>query len=347
MSGTMNAAVLHSAGDLRFESVSIPDKKADEVLVRTSMNGICGSDIHFFEEGKLGPFRVDVPYIPGHEACGVIAKEAETSSSSPAQGQRVAIEPGIPCRRCSLCKSGRYNLCQDVRFLSAPPENGTFAEYISIPYDFAHPLPDSVDDVGGAFVEPISVGIQACERAALPAGSSVVITGAGPIGLTLLLVARSYGASNIVVTDVLDRRLETARQLGADAVFNAMEPECAASVVNATDGGGDVVFDTSGSSSAAAGTPELAARGGVIVLVGWPEVASFPFPIENVLEKELDVRGVNRYCNTYPKAIALLGAGLIDPSPLVSHRFSFGDVVPAFEFASGNKSNTMKVMVAS
>ena len=346
----MNAAVLHGAGDLRFQKTDVPGKGPEDVLIRVQMNGICGSDIHFFEDGRLGPYEVTRPYIPGHEASGTVVEEADSGShlsGAPRKGQRVAIEPGIPCRRCILCKSGRYNLCRDVRFLSAPPENGSFAEYVSIPWDFAHPLPDSVDDECGAFVEPISVGIQACERAGLSAGSSVAIIGAGPIGLTLALVARSYGAAVIYLVDVLDSRLEFGRTMGADHVFNPTKEDVVASVVEASGGGVDVVFDTSGSSIAAAGTPDLAARGGVIVLVGWPEIASFPFPIEQVLEKELDVRGVNRYCNTYPKAISLLAAGSLNPKPLVSHRYGFSDVVSAFEFARDNRTKTMKVMVAN
>jgi L-iditol 2-dehydrogenase len=350
MPDNMNAAVLHGAGDLRYQKAEMPSKGADDVLIRVRMNGICGSDIHFFEDGRLGPYVVSRPYIPGHEACGTVVEEADSgshNSQAPRKGQRVAIEPGIPCRQCELCKSGRYNLCKNVRFLSAPPENGSFAEYVSIPWDFAHVLPDSVDDECGAFVEPISVGIQACERAGLSAGSSVAIVGAGPIGLTLALVARSYGAAVVYLVDVLDSRLDFGKAMGADEVFNATREDVAQAVAAASGGGVDVVFDTSGSSVAAAGTPDLATRGGVIVLVGWPETASFPFPIELVLEKELDVRGVNRYCNTYKKAISLLAAGHLNPKPLVSHRYSFSDVVSAFEFARDNKVKTMKVMVAN
>jgi L-iditol 2-dehydrogenase len=345
---TMKAAVLHKAGDLRFQETAVPETGPGDLLVRVRMNGICGSDIHFYREGRLGPFTVSEPYIPGHEACGVVAAAAEEGgAAAPGVGQRVAIEPGIPCRRCDLCKSGRYNLCTDVRFLSAPPENGTFAEFVSVPWDFAHPLPDSVDDVCGAFVEPISVGVQACERAKLSAGASVAILGAGPIGLTLSLVARSYGATEIYLVDVLNRRLDLARSIGADGAFNADAGDPVGEIRERSGGGVDVVFDTSGSSAAAASTTKYAARGGVVVLVGWPEVPAFSFPVEEVLEMELDVRGVNRYCNTYPKAISLLASELIDPRPLVSHRFTLEEVVRAFDLASTRREETVKVMISS
>ena len=135
--GRMNAGVLHRAGDLRYELVPVPTVRPDEVLVKITTNGLCGSDIHFFKEGRLGPFVVERPYIPGHEACGVVSQEA--MGSGPRKGSRVAIEPGIPCRRCALCKSGRYNLCRDVVFMSAPPVNGTFADYAAVAAELCSP----------------------------------------------------------------------------------------------------------------------------------------------------------------------------------------------------------------
>lgn len=342
---TMYAAVLYAAGDLRYEEIPVPKPEPDEVLVRIGMNGLCGSDIHFFEHGELGPFKVTSPYIPGHEACGKVIRAA-TSASGPPVGQSVTIEPGIPCRRCEFCKSGRYNLCPDVMFMSAPPVDGTFAEYVTLAADFAHPVPDSVDDEAAAFVEPISVGMQACSRADLKAGASIAILGVGPIGLVTFLVARAFGATNAFLVDVLDNRLELGRELGATSVINAKQDDPVEVIATLTDGRGvDVIFDTSGSSDACKLAPHLAKRGGVVTLVGWPETSDFPYPIEVVLEKELDVRGVNRYCNTYPRAISLLASGEIDVGSLVSHRFSFDQVVDAFKFASENRASTVKVMI--
>ena len=341
---TMDAAVLYKAGDLRYERVATPQPRPDEVLVRITTNGLCGSDIHFYERGQLGPFRVTSPYIPGHEACGVVVRAAE-SLNGPSAGQRVAIEPGVPCRRCEMCKSGRYNLCPNVVFMSAPPVNGTFAEYAVVAADFAHPVPDAVDDEAAAFVEPVSVGVQACNRARLHAGDTIAVLGAGPIGLVTLLVARSYGATQAFVVDLLDNRLTLAGSLGAVAI-NASRSDPVEAITELTRGRGvDVVFDTSGSSAACKLTPHLARRGGVVTLVGWPETSSVDFPIEVILEKELDVRGVNRYANTFPTALALLASGMLKIEPLISHRFPFTQVVEAFEFAATNRSETIKVMV--
>ncbi len=345
MAVEMQAAVLHKAHDLRYEKIPAPEPAPDEVLIRIRMNGLCGSDIHFYESGKLGPFRVTKPYVPGHEACGVVVRAA-ADGRGPRPGARVAVEPGIPCRRCEWCKKGRYNLCPDVTFLSAPPINGTFAEQVAIVSDFAHLVPDSVSDEQAAFVEPISVGIQAAHRARLTPGMTVAILGSGPIGLVTYLVSRAYGATECYLFDVLDHRLALAESLGATATINSKKADPIKTLMDLTGGRGvDVVFDTSGSSVACRIAPELAARGGVLTLVGWPEVRAFEYPIEVVIEKELDVRGVNRYCNTFPEAIALLAAGRLDVGPLVSHRYAFADVCEAFRFATENRSATVKVMI--
>lgn len=342
---SMLAAVLHGAGDLRLEQVDVPARKPDEVLVRVSMNGLCGSDIHFFTKGELGPFKVTTPYIPGHEACGVVI-EAASSGQGPGSGQRVAIEPGIPCRHCEFCKGGRYNLCPDVMFMSAPPVDGTFAEFVALAADFAHPIPEHVDDESAAFIEPVSVGVQACRRAGVSAGDTVTILGAGPIGLVTFLVARAFGATEIYVVDLLENRVSRAGELGAAGTINAREQDPVEAIAELTGGRGtDIVFDTTGSSRACQSTPHLARRGGVVTLVGWPDPGTLPYSIETVLEKELDVRGVNRYANTYPAAIALLASGKLDVRPLVSHRFPFDRVVEAFDFAVEHPEETIKVMI--
>jgi L-iditol 2-dehydrogenase len=348
MSGeTMKAAVLHAALDLRYEDVPIPEPGSDQVLIRVSVNGLCGSDIHFYEDGELGPYRVDEPYIPGHEASGVVIRPA-ADGTGPAAGTRVAIEPGVPCRRCEWCKSGRYNLCPDVLFMSAPPVNGTFAEYATVAADFAHPIPDRVGDEEAAFVEPVGVALQAAKRSGLRAGQTVVVLGAGPIGLVTVLVALAYGAAEVHVIDRLQLRLDLAASIGAGRVSNFERVDPVEAARESTGGRlYDVVFDTAGNSNACAITPELCRRGGVVTLVGWPEKRAVPFPIEEVLERELDVRGVNRYCNTFPSAIALLSNRQIDVSRLISHRYPFSDVLSAFEFASKHNPETIKIMIGT
>jgi L-iditol 2-dehydrogenase len=342
----MRAAVLHGLRDIRLEDIPTPKPREDEVVVRILVNGLCGSDIHFFERGRLGPFVVDRPYIPGHEASGVVVRAA-ADGSGPPEGARVTVEPGIPCRRCVQCKSGRYNLCPDVVFMSAPPVNGTFAEQVAVVTDFVHPIPDAMDDESGAFVEPVSVGVQACTRADLRAGGTVVVLGAGPIGLITLLVARAFGAARLIVVDRIPSRLALAGRLGG-LVIDASKPgiDVPAEVNRVTDGrNAEFVFDATGSSAACSMAPLLAARGGSVTLIGWPETSTPPMPVEVIMERELDLHGVNRYCNTYPRAIALMAAGAIDTRPLVSHRYTFASVCDAFAFSSLHKEETVKVLV--
>lgn len=342
----MKAAVLHGARELRMESVPVPVPLSHEVLVQILSNGLCGSDIHFFQYGKLGPFVVDRPYIPGHEAVGrvVVANSVGTLRSV---GDLVVIEPGIPCGKCEACRSGRYNLCPNVVFLSAPPINGTFSEFVAIDASMTHLLPAGLNQEAGALAEPLSVGMQACKRADLHPGSTVCIIGSGPIGLITMKVARAFGAARVIMLDVLPSRLDSACALGADLGLDSTTPDVVDSILSYTDGRGvDVVFDTSGSSKGAASAPYYAKRGGVVVLVGWPETAVFPFPMEMVIEKELDVRGVNRYCNTFPAVLSLLASGSLSLDGIVSHRFAFDNVIDAFQFAVEHKNEVRKIVIS-
>ena len=230
--------------------------------------------------------------------------------------------------------------------MSAPPVNGTFAEYAAVAADFAHLLPDSVDEESGAFVEPVSVGVQACTRAGLRAAASVAVIGAGPIGLVTMLVARAFGAATAFLIDRLPSRLALGASLGATATIDAGSTDPVARMAELTDGAGvDFVFDASGSSAACASAPAIAARGGSVTIIGWPEKSTFAYPVESIIEKELDVHGTNRYANAFPRAIALLASRKVDVHPLVSHRFRLDEVTEAFAFAADHPAETIKVMV--
>jgi L-iditol 2-dehydrogenase len=325
----------------------MPEPRADQVLVKIMANGLCGSDIHFYEDGKLGPYVVDRAYTPGHEAAGTVVR-ASAARPALAEGTLVAIEPGRPCMRCELCKTGRYNLCRDVVFMSAPPVDGTFAEYVAVDADYVFPVSKGVTAEEAAFAEPLSVAIQACRRAGLQATSTVAVVGAGPIGLVTLLVARAFGARQVIALDLQPHRLELAKSLGASVCIDSGKADPVRALLDATgDRGADYVFDTAGSSKACALTPFLARRGGVVTLVGYPELDLAPFPINQVIERELDVRGVNRYCNTFDAAVRLLESRVLDVKPLISHRYRLAKGCDAFEFARAHRSETVKVIVTS
>lgn len=342
----MNAAVLYGKNDLRFETYTKPECKPDQVLLRVLSNGLCGSDLHFFEEGKLGPFTVTVPYIPGHEAVGEIVEVGSEVKENLQVGNRVVIEPGIPCMKCHFCKEGRYNLCEDVVFLSAPPINGTFAEYLAITSHSVHLLPEGIPNEIGALIEPASVAAHALNRMHAKAGQSLTILGAGPIGLITLIMAKAYGISTIFIVDRFPQRLEKAKELRASHCINIDDRPAIDAILALTHGKGtNYVIDTTGSSIACSQAPQIVQRGGSIAIVGWPEKATFPYPIEMVIDKEINIFGINRYCNVFSQIIDMVNSGLVDLSPIISHRFPFSRIVEVVNFASENRLQTFKVII--
>jgi len=317
----------------------IPVPGDDEVLVKIMANGICGSDVHFFCEGRLGNFIVDRPYIPGHEASGVVAGFGKNVKGF-STGEHVVIEPGIPCGKCKYCRSGRYNLCPDVVFLSAPPINGTFCDYISVRWDSLFKIPENLSFEKAAMIEPAAVAIHAVNRASFGNGDTAAVVGAGPIGLLTLQAAKAAGAGKVICLDVFDKRLDMAKELGADEVINVSDGKVPADIA-------DVVFETAGSSKATETIFALSMPGGVVVQVGWPEKNKVGIDIAQFIEKELNYAGVNRYANAYPAAIQWVSDGRIDVEKLITHRFDFEQVAMAFEFTAKNKKDVIKTIVVN
>ncbi|WP_258546595.1 alcohol dehydrogenase catalytic domain-containing protein, partial [Microbacterium sp. H6] len=211
---TMRASVLVRAGELTIETRPVPAPAPDQVIVRVNAVGICGSDVHYFHEGRIGDFVVEEPLVLGHEAGGtIVAVGADIDDSR--LGERVSIEPQRPCRVCEFCRSGRYNLCPQIEFYATPPIDGAFAEYVAIQGDFAYAVPDSVSDDAAALMEPLSVAIAAVQKAGVRPGSRVLITGAGPIGIVTAQTARAFGATEIVISDPMAERREVALRFGA------------------------------------------------------------------------------------------------------------------------------------
>ncbi len=341
---TMKAAVLHAADDLRVEEVAVPPMGSDDVLVRVRDCGICASDVHYFVHGRIGEYVVREPMIVGHELAGdVVAIGPDVRGL--AIGTRVALEPGVTCGRCRMCKSGRYNLCPDVSFFATPPVQGGMSEYAVIRADFAHALPDHVSYEQGALCEPISVGIHCCVLTGVRPGDSVVILGAGPIGLTAILAARQRGAGLVIVSDVYPNRLEVARRLGAVAVDVRTE-DLAAVVRERTAGvGAEALFDTSGIRAVTEAAPELVRKGGAIAVVGLPADDAITYRMLTVVHKELSIHGVFRYANTYPAAVALVASGHYPVEAVVTDRYPIDEALAAFDAALNAKDRAIKVMV--
>jgi len=343
---TMKAAFLHGIGDLRLEEIPVPQIAApDEILVRVKAVGICGSDIHFFEDGRIGTYVVKKPIILGHElAAEVLEVGPEAADLKP--GDRVALEPGVPCRKCSFCKSGRYNLCATVPFMDTPPTDGAFREYLTWPADFAFRLPDSASWEEGAMIEPLAVGVQACQRAGVTGGDTVAVLGCGPIGLTALQAAAGFGAMKTIATDVMPFRLNLAKELGAAVVVNAAQADPVQAVLDATRGEGvDVALETAGTERTVRQACAMVRRGGVVVLVGMHTQDEFAIPVMDVICREYDLRGVFRYCNAFGPAIAMLAANRVRLKPLMTHVFPLEQINAAFDVVRKQKDRSIKVQV--
>ena len=325
----MRVAVLNRPGEVALTERPDPEPAPDEVLVRVHAVGVCGSDTHYYEHGRIGRFVVESPLVLGHEAAGVV--EAVGSAVDPARvGQRVSIEPGVPCRACEQCLAGRYNLCPRMVFHATPPVDGSLAELVAVHHAFAHPVPDSVSDTSAALLEPLSVGVWACRKGSVAPGSRVLVTGAGPIGLVCLQVARASGAGEAVVSDVNEDRLAVAAELGATRTVTSGARTLAEEYAGRP--GPEVLLECSGHPGATVdGIHALAPAGrAVLVGMGGDELA---LPLSVVQERELVVTGTFRYAGTWPAAIALVASGQVDLERLVTGRFGLVDTASALTAA--------------
>ena len=331
---TMRANILKSQGDMALETLPLPKPDADQVLVQVAAVGVCGSDVHYYEHGRIGPYVVDHPLILGHELSGRIA--AVGSSVDPARiGRRVAVEPQRPCRKCKQCKAGHYNLCPDIEFFATPPIDGAFAEYVTIQSDFAYDIPDSVSDEAAALIEPLSVGLWACERAGIKPGSRVLIAGAGPIGIIAAQAARAYGATEIYISDIAEDRLDFALEHGATHALNARTDTVEGLDV-------DAFIDASGAPQAVRSGIKAVAPAGRVILVGLG-ADDVELPVSYLQNREIWLSGVFRYTNTWPLAIQLIADGKVDLDVLVTGKFTLSESEDALK--AGKQPGQLKAVV--
>lgn len=326
------SAVLHAPHRLTIEDRPVPEPSAGEVLVRVAAVGICGSDVHYYEHGRIGSYAVEAPMVVGHEAAGVVVAVGEGVSSDRV-GELVALEPGVPCRSCPTCLSGRYNLCPTVEFFATPPVDGAICEYVTLSSAFAHRAPAGLDHDRAAMAEPVSVGIWACRRSDVGVGDRVLVTGAGPIGLLTAQVARAFGARSVTVTDMNPFRVEVAARLGLRSQL-ASQP---------LDTEYDVLLECSGAAAALGNGMKALARSGRVVLIGMgADEVSIDVPL--VQGRELTLTGSFRYANTYPLALELIASGAVDVASVITHHFDLDHTVDALTLA-GRDPNALKSVV--
>ncbi|XP_022104677.1 sorbitol dehydrogenase-like isoform X2 [Acanthaster planci] len=308
--------------------------------------GICGSDVHYLVNGRIGDFIVKAPMILGHESSGIVSAVGEGVTDLKV-GDRVAIEPGVPCRMCSFCKGGRYNLCPDVIFCATPPVDGSLRRYYCHAADFCYKLPDHVSLEEGALLEPLSVGVHACHRAGVQLGSSVLVLGAGPIGLLSLLTAKAMGATHIAITDLDRGRLDLAVKLGANHALKVDTrdgEEMARRVEEALGCKPDISIECSGAEPSIQTGIYATKSGGVLVLVGLGP-PSVNVPMVSAAVREVDIRGIFRYANCYPLALEMIASGKVDAKPLITHHFPLEKTLEAFETSRTGAGGAIKVMI--
>jgi L-idonate 5-dehydrogenase len=343
----MRAIVIHAEKDLRVEETTAPDLGPLDVRVRIEAGGICGSDLHYYLHGGFGTIRVREPMILGHEIAGTVdAVGGEVSRVKP--GDRVAVNPSRSCGRCRYCQSGQQQHCTDMLFYGSamrfPHVQGGFRDILVIEERQALKVAAGVSAAMAAFAEPLSVCLHAARRAGPLLGKRVLVTGSGPIGILAMVAAKAAGAAEIVATDVVDGPLPTALQMGASEAINVMaQPDRLKSDYGAEKGAFDVMFEASGNQHALTGAFDVVKPGGVIVQIGVG--GQFTLPMNVLVAKEFDLRGSFRFHEEFDWAVAMIGSGAIDLSPLLTASIPVERAVEAFELAA-DKSKAMKVQLA-
>jgi len=338
----MLACTIHAKEDLRIEATEMPVVGPGEVLVRLGAGGICGSDLHYYFEGRNGSFVIREPLIPGHEASGIVALVGD-GVTRVKEGDKIAVSPSHACGRCDYCREGREQLCTNMRFLGSasrfPHVQGLFQEYFVMGERQCYPVAGEITLGELAFAEPLAVALHAIHRGGALLGKSVLITGAGTIGCLTVMAARLAGAASVTVSDVLDRPLAQAREVGADRTIRADRESGALATPQF-----DVAFEVSGSFAALKGCVTAAKKGARIVQVGTLPHEPLPFVVNELMAKELDLCGAFRWGIEFDWAVAYLSSRRIDVRPLISGQFPLRDAVKAFELAK-DKTQSTKVQV--
>lgn len=338
------AAYLVDKGQIEMGEKACPVPLGSEVLIRVKHCGICGSDVHNYVEGGTGKRIIKFPFILGHELAGEVVETGDgVKNLKP--GDRVCVEPGVPCGVCEYCRAGEYNLCPDMKFMAAYPVEGSMQEYLTFPESSCYKLPENVSTVEGALIEPFAVGLYAAEQAGVKVNDTVVILGMGCIGLMTLLASRARNVGRIIAVDIYDSHLATARELGADCVINSASEDAVAVVGELTGGRmADVTFETAGQSATALLAPAITGRGKTIMCVG-NITKPTPFKFFDISCKEITLKTQFRYRNVFALAVDLIASGKVDLNPIRPKMFPFYQTQEAFQYAIHHAESTVKCML--
>lgn len=345
MEKKMKVAVMNGVGKMGFVEREIPQPADNEVLVKLEYVGICGSDMHYYETGRIGDYVVEPPFVLGHEPGGVVVEVGKNVTHLKV-GDRVALEPGKTCGHCEYCREGKYNLCPDVVFFATPPVDGVFQEYVAHEAALCFKLPENVDTLEGALIEPLAVGFHAANQGGAHAGQTAVVFGAGCIGLVSMMALKAEGVSRVYVVDIMQKRLDKAMELGATGVINSMNTDVQEEIGRLTEGKGvDLVIETAGMEVTTRQAIHITKKGTTIVLVGYSKTGEMTLPLSLALDKELTFKTVFRYRHIYPMAIEAVASGKVNLKGIVSNIFNFDDIQAAMDKSVSDKANIVKSVV--
>ncbi len=320
-------------------------QRPDDVLLRVDRLGVCGSDVHYFTDGRIGDQILDFPATLGHECAGTVV-EVGNGVERLQPGDRVAVDPAIVCGRCDQCDAGRVNTCRNLRFLGGPGEApGAAADRILVPADNCLRVPDSMSMEEAALVEPLSIGLYSVRLGEICPAARVAVLGAGPIGLSVLLCVKATAPATVYVTDLIDRRLDTAGRCGADWTGNPQRDDVVEAILEKEPRGLDVVFECSGDPACIAQAQRMLTPGGTLVLVGIPGQSAISFNIHTMRRKELTFKNVRRQKGCIAPAIRLVSEGVVDASPLLTHHFPLDRIQEAFELVAAYQDGVIKAIV--
>lgn len=345
MDGKMRVAVMTDVGKVELTERPIPVPKDNEVLVRVEYVGVCGSDLHYYEAGGIGANVVKPPFVLGHEAGGTVV-EVGAQVTGLKVGDRVALEPGKTCGHCEFCRTGRYNLCPDVIFFATPPIDGVFQDYVAHEADLCFKIPDNMDTMEAALIEPLAVGFHAARQGNAQVGQTAVVTGSGCIGLVSMMALKAMGVTRIIAVDVMEKRLQKALELGATDIVNGREKDTVEEIMRLTDGkGADLVIETAGTEITTRQAIHFTKRGATIVLVGYSASGELTLPMSLALDKELTFKTVFRYRHIYPLAIEAVASGRVNLKGIVTNVFSLNDIQEAMDQSVKNKADIVKSVI--